>query len=351
MNKYLTVIPLFTLLESCVFESGELPPPHAKSVFPIAETAPITSRGDSADDTAIWLDPADPASSLIMGTDKEKGLEVYTLDGRNVQSMAVGKLNNVDIRLINDQRWSAIAAASNQSTNSISLFSVDKQGGLQWLQTSEIPTGLTEVYGLCMFNNDQGMQVFVNDKDGRYQQWLLLEDEYSDIPKYSGKLVREFKVPSQPEGCVVDDENEKLFLGVEAEGIRVVDANYEMPVELVPLYDTDGEILSPDVEGMSIYKSDTSGYLVASSQGNNSFAVYDRLPPYSYRGSFTVGDNPVSKIDGAHETDGVSISSFVQTDLFPSGLLVVQDGYNTQPRALQNFKIISWQHVADALGI
>ncbi len=220
------------------------------------------------------------------------------------------------------------------------------------MQASEIATGLDEIYGLCMFKNDFGFQVFVNDKDGRYQQWLLLTVEgYSELPGFIGQLVREFTVPSQPEGCVADDENEKLFLGVEAEGVRIVEANHSMPVELVSLYDTDDEVLTADIEGMSLYKAGEEGFLIVSSQGNNSFAVYDRLPPNSYRGSFLVTENLDANIDGAAETDGVSASSFVQTDLFPSGLLVVQDGFNTHPREKQNFKLVSWKHVADALGI
>ncbi len=96
MNKFPLVIVLLISLGSSANEITQLPPPNVKTVFPVAETTPITSRGDAADDTAIWVDFNDPASSLIVGTDKEKGIEVYSLDGKNVQSVEVGRVNNVD---------------------------------------------------------------------------------------------------------------------------------------------------------------------------------------------------------------------------------------------------------------
>ncbi|MGH2667571.1 MAG: phytase, partial [bacterium] len=40
------------------------------SVSADAETVPVTSSGDSADDPAIWVNPADPSKSLVIGNDK-----------------------------------------------------------------------------------------------------------------------------------------------------------------------------------------------------------------------------------------------------------------------------------------
>jgi 3-phytase len=36
---------------------------------------------------------------------------------------------------------------------------------------------------------------------------------------------------------------------------------------------------------------------------------------------------------------------------FPRGLLVVQDGCNALPGAPQNFKLVSWERIAVALGL
>ncbi|MEL6238776.1 MAG: phytase, partial [Pseudomonadota bacterium] len=47
----------------------------AVTVTARAETAPVgTVNEDAADDPAIWRNAADPAKSLIVGTDKKGGL-------------------------------------------------------------------------------------------------------------------------------------------------------------------------------------------------------------------------------------------------------------------------------------
>jgi len=342
-------------LLSCTTEVVSPAPPKAFVVVPSIETEPVANRGDSADDPAIWLHPQDMTKSLVIGTDKGRGLEVYDLQGLRVQSIEAGRTNNVDLRYLGENaRWSALAAASNRTTNTISLFAISVSGSVTWLRGSEIVTGLTEPYGLCMFQNSDGIQVFVNDTDGRYQQWGLNEignSFDSDAPSLSASLLREFSVPSQPEGCVADDINEHLFLGVEAQGVRVIDARSAAAFELKSIADIDGIILAADVEGMALYKDGAQGYLVVSSQGNYSYAVYDRLSPFNYRGSFVVGNNELAGIDGSQETDGLAINAQLRTADFPRGLLVVQDGYNTRPVQPQNFKYISWEKIEKALSL
>src|SRR5262249_19244363 len=62
------------------------------------ETEPVPSEGDAADDPALWIPPAGPARSLVLGTDKKGGLHAYSLDGRCRQVISSGsKPNNVDI--------------------------------------------------------------------------------------------------------------------------------------------------------------------------------------------------------------------------------------------------------------
>ena len=79
--------------------------------------------------------------------------------------------------------------------------------------------------------------------------------------------------------------------------------------------------LVPDVEGLTIYYGeDGNGYLVASSQGNNTFAIYDRAGSNSYLGSFAV--------ENVEESDGVDVTNVPLGEDYPAGLLVVQDGSN-----------------------
>lgn len=354
LSRSLAVVFLVSLfLQSCVVELIVPPPLEAFAITASVETDAVQSLDDAADDPAIWVNEGNIEQSRVIGTDKNFGIEVYSLSGAKLQSIAAGLTNNVDLRMLDgNSQWSALAAASNRTANTISLFLVDKQGELQWLQDSEIATGLTEPYGLCMFANAAGLQVFVNDKDGRYQQWLLDMSALNERePSVSGDLVREFSVPSQPEGCVADDEHQRLFVGVENEGVRWLSAHHKAPARLWSIADIDGYILVADVEGMSLYNDGSKGFLVVSGQGNNSYAIYNRLPPFGYRGSVFVVDDAVTGIDGTSDTDGLDASSLVRTQQFPEGLLVVQDGSNAAPQEPQNFKLISWGKISSVLGL
>ncbi len=68
-------------------------------VQPVVVTEPV--RYDT-DDPAIWVNPHDPAQSLVIGTDKDSdgGLYVFDLQGKEVPSKTVHGLkrpNNVDL--------------------------------------------------------------------------------------------------------------------------------------------------------------------------------------------------------------------------------------------------------------
>ena len=68
-----------------------------ESVGATVETEPVPSGGDAADDPAIWVHPSDPAESTIIGTDKQGGLVVYDLAGKQLQYLPDGKMDNVDL--------------------------------------------------------------------------------------------------------------------------------------------------------------------------------------------------------------------------------------------------------------
>ncbi len=88
-----------------------------------------------------------------------------------------------------------------------------------------------------------------------------------------------------------------------------------------------GEHITADAEGLSLYKQDDGeGYLIASSQGGNTFVVYDREDPTDYIGRFRVA--PGALVDGSEVCDGAMVTS-APIGRFRSGLLVVHDGVNT----------------------
>lgn len=356
-NRRRTLIYYWLLLLAACASDVVLPPPdNSVTVAAQLETVPVSSADDAADDPVVWLHHTVPENSLIIGTDKRLGLESYDLKGQRVQRLALGRTNNVDLRPIDGHgQWSALAAASNRSTNTISLILIDHEGQMNWLPGSEIDTGLSEPYGLCMYQSAAGLQVFVNDTDGRYQQWLLslnLGDQAASS-SVSTELVRNFTVQSQPEGCTADDRFDRLFVGVEEAGVYWLSARHTDSSELRLIAPVDSMILAADVEGMDLYLEGSNGYLVVSSQGSYSYSVYDRQPPFNYRGSFQIVDG--SHSDGAEETDGLALHSGLRTERFPDGLLVVQDGFNFDSESgnaiNQNFKLVNWRELSSALNL
>ncbi len=323
-------------------------PPVLVSVKPAVQTEVVMSQGDAADDPAIWVHPQTPALSRVLGTNKQQGLEVYDLQGKRVQHLPVGRLNNVDVRpgFELGGRTVDLAVATNRDHNSLSVFSIDRATGTVQA-AGEIATPVTDIYGLCLFKAPSGeIYSFANDKDGTFVQHRL----YTKGDKVEGELVRQFKVATQPEGCVADDRNQRLFIGEEDVAVWAVDARPDQPATLTSVIKVGGPV-HDDIEGMGLYQTEKDNYLVISSQGNDSYVVVDAEPPYALRGAFRVGVNAAAGIDGASETDGLEVTSANLGGAWSKGMLVVQDGRKRMPEQAQNFKYIPWSEVAKALRL
>ena len=317
------------------------------TVTPTAETSPVISAGDAADDPAIWVNSNSAEASLIIGTDKQYGLDIYDLSGQLMQRLDNGRLNNVDVRynLELAGRVVDIAAASHRDLKAISLFAIDQNSGyVSWV--NDVATQLDDVYGLCMAQTNQGTYVFINDQDGRYEQYKVISEKNT----WTAELVREFALPSQPEGCVADDKNNRLFVGEEAAGVWLTSITEDNAPEPDLIIEVDDNLVA-DVEGMSIYHGDKTSYLVVSSQGDDSYVLYSSEAPYEYVGRFNIGMNSKAGIDGASETDGLDVTSTALGSAYPEGLLVVQDGRNVMPAQYQNFKLVRWSDIARELGL
>ncbi|WP_189442157.1 phytase, partial [Pseudoduganella dura] len=320
-------------------------------VLPRTQTEPVARAGDAADDPAIWLHPRDPAASRVLGTNKKQGLLVYDLQGRQTQLLEAGRLNNVDVR--QDVSFGAerfdLALATQRDENSMVLFTIAADGTVA--EAARLPTELEEIYGACVFRPaGGGLDAFVNDKDGRYLHYRIGRA----AGKFTAQVVRRFRTASQPEGCVADEASGQLFVGEEKRGLWVTDADATREPRLTMVLPVGG-VLKADVEGVGIYRAAGDGagrgYVVVSSQGNDSYVVLDAAPPYKVRGAFRIGVNVTAGIDGASETDGLEVTSANLGGPFARGMLVVQDGYKRMPDGPQNFKLVAWDDIARALGL
>jgi len=79
--------------------------------------------------------------------------------------------------------------------------------------------------------------------------------------------------------------------------------------------------------------------------------VYERQGDNAFLGHFFVVADEASGIDGASETDGLDVTSANLGATFPNGVLVVQDGRNITPKARQNYKLVPWERIAEAMGL
>ena len=68
-------------------------------------------------------------------------------------------------------------------------------------------------------------------------------------------------------------------------------------------------------------------------------------------GNFHVVTNELLGIDGSSETEGIDVTSANLGDAFPNGLFVAQDGRNISPDERQNFKLVPWERIAEAMGL
>ncbi|MFG3258844.1 phytase [Streptomyces sp. NPDC048172] len=180
----------------------------------------------------------------------------------------------------------------------------------------------------------------------------------------------------QVEGMVVDPESGTLYAGQEDVGIWRLKADltgkpelqdkvreYGVPgtydegtEECVPGDDPGygGKRVAADVEGLTLLTEDKGdGYLLASSQGDNTFAAYDREASdgHEYEGGFRV--TAASKeLDGSEECDGAAVLNEPLGKRYPHGLLVVQDGHATPEdgeRTATGFKFVDLGDVLKAL--
>ncbi|PHZ86534.1 phytase [Paremcibacter congregatus] len=325
-----------------------------KTVTPTVETTPVTVGGDAADDPAIWVHPTDPGQSLVIGTDKKSGLYVYDLAGKVKQFLPDGKVNNVDVRYgfsLNGEKVD-IVSASNRTEKSISLYKADATGHLSNISDGIQGRGMEDPYGYCMYHSRKTGKYYaiLNGDEGQVKQFELRPTKQGRI---SLSLVREFTVGSQTEGCVADDDTGALYIGEEDVALWKYGAEPEDgTTRQAVIHATDHKNLEVDIEGVSLYYGqDGAGYIIASSQGNNSYAVFDRTGDNAYLGSFAVVANGPLGIDGSSETDGLDVISTPLGSTFPYGVFIAQDGRNISPAENQNFKLVPWERIATQLNL
>jgi 3-phytase len=279
------------------------------------------------DDPAIWINPADVAQSLVVGTDKDSdgGLYVFNLQGKIVNKVTgLKRPNNVDIAygLKLDGKPTDIAVATERETGTIRIFSMPDlrpldNGGIRVFEGSpdRLPMGIA----LYTRPSDGAMFAIVGRKTGPSGSYLwayrLGDDGKGSVSatlvnkfgKYSGK--------KEIESIAVDNELGVLYYSDEQYGIHKYEADPEQGNKELALFGQ--QDFKEDIEGISIYKhGDGSGYVLVSDQQANKFVVYTREG--IARPNTRIASIPVSTI----ESDGSDVTQIALNAQFPEGVFI-----------------------------
>jgi 3-phytase len=288
-----------------------------------AETVPVRSSGDAADDPTIWVNELDPAESRIIGNDKKGALNMYRLDGTLVTSLYTGTFwGNSDVR------GNLLAVAR----SGIKLYAVAADS------LAQVGSIKTSGEGLCMYESGADLYVFTVTRNGLVRQFEL------NAARTGGTLVRSFSVGSEAEGCAVDDQAQALYISQEdvalwRYGANPSDGTARVAVDTVV---PDGRI-TPDAEGVAL----AGDRLIVSSQygtarAKSYFTTYTR-DTNEYAAAFRIADGVAS--DDCDGTDGISAYEGYLGPSFPFGLFVCQDNNNSVPGSSgnQDFKLVRWE--------
>jgi 3-phytase len=313
------------------------------------ETTPVPNEGDAADDPAIWIHPSAPELSLIFGTDKADGLHIYNLDGSRRAVIALGsKPNNVDVLYgfaLGKRTVDLIVMTTRaERARGVQVYAIEPASR----EIMSVSDGGTlsvlnggEPYGCCTYRSARtgAAYVFVTAKSGAIEQHRLHSTPEGRV---RAEKMASYHVGSTVEGCVADDELGFVYFGEESRGIWKTSAE-PSPTNALTLIARVGEHgLKADVEGLALYCGrNGTGYLIASSQGNNTFKVFERGGTNRF---ITTIDPVADRLGDVEDTDGIAVVSCPLPPLFPLGCFIAQDGKNRPAR--QNFKLFRWEDIA-----
>ena len=328
-------------------------------IYPKQETEPVFSTGDAADDPAFWFNKKEPSKSVIFGTDKKSGLHSFSLNGKRMQFISSGKINNIDSRSgysFGAKNFS-ILAGSNASNNSIIIYLINEDGIIEKLNKNEFKTNLEGVYGLCMYKSSKSKATYIFVSDAI----TLTINQYRVLNFFPIKtqLVREIRTDSTSEGCVVDDESGILYFAQEDEnsGVYYIDAEpKDNEIKIIDSIKENGGQINGDTEGLAILNHPEGKLLIASSQGSSDFPVYNLSNKNKFIGRFSIGKD--NEIDGVSRTDGIEIYTGYINEDYEFGILIAQDdmnmatfdldGVSLQAKKInQNFKLVPVKQIVE----
>jgi len=303
------------------------------------------------DDPAIWINPLDPAKSLIIGTDKEAngGLYVFNLAGKIIpeKTQKLQRPDNIDVEygLLLSGKPTDIAVTTERLTHKLRIYAVPEMkpidnGGIE-VFTGETGPEFRALMGIALYKNKAGkIYAIVGRKSGPTNgtylwQYLLEDDGTGHIKATLKRKFGQYSGKKEIEAIAVDDALGYIYYSDEGAGVREYYADPEKGNQELALFAT--EDFTQDHEGISIYNlTDSTGYILVSDQQANRFHIFTR------EGTATnPHDHKLLKIVNVstNESDGSEVVSSPLNAHFKHGLFVAMSADKT-------FQLYRWEDIA-----
>jgi len=280
------------------------------------------------DDMCIWIHPTDTSLSTIIGSDKAADMVVvYDLSGNTLQTTQLFQSDtgseqpgNIDLRYgfsFGDEVVDIVALNQRAPSQGrgFRIYKIDSETRL----LTRIDDGAAMEhanYGMCLYKSPVTgkFYAFATSKKDGVEQYELVDNGEGQVTLV---LVRRWD-QKKCEGTVADDELGYVYICEESTGVWRYDAEPDASTEGTHIAVVGENGFKKDAEGVTIYYArDGGGYIIVSSQGSDSFLVYDRQPPHAYVKTFQIAD--------VNDTDGVDVTNVDLGPAFPYGLFVCHD--------------------------
>jgi 3-phytase len=321
----------------------------APPIQPVVVTEPVFF---DSDDPAIWINRADPARSLVLGTCKHEtngGLYVFDLNGKILRDKTVLGLkrpNNVDLTygFTLGGKKRDLAVVTERNAGRLRVFSVPDMtpvdgGGLPVFDGD--PERLP--MGIALYSRPRDGALFaivggrVGPAEGYLWQYRLTDDGGGRVRATRVRAFGRFSGAKEIESIAVDAELGHVYYSDEGKGVRQYAADPDAPDanRELAFFATDG--FAGDHEGISIYPTGPGrGYIIVSNQDGRTFRIYRREgePGRPHAHPF-VKEVPLA----AESSDGSDVTAADLGPRFPGGLFVAMSHDRT-------FHFYSWAQLA-----
>jgi 3-phytase len=329
-------------------------PAQTLNAEPVQPRVVTTVAKHDTDDPAIWINRANLAESLVLGTDKDAdgALLVYGLDGIEKKDRSVRGIlrpNNVDLAydIALGEGLADVVVVAERLAHRLRVYRLPDMvpvdgGGISVFEGERA----RDVMGVALYRrpHDGALFAIVSRSDfgaprqGYLHQYRLVDDGTGQLRGVFVRAFGDWSGLKEIEALAVDSEQGFVYASDETYGVRkyLADPAAEDAEDELTVIGREG--FARDHEGISIYPTGAkTGFILVSDQQADTFRVFRR--------EGTATDPHAHELVGAvklstDESDGSDVTA-VELPGFPGGLFVAMSTDRT-------FQFYAWDDIAKA---